>query len=76
MKTLKYVLFLYCASLRFSYGISVDYLSEKFNFEENEKVQLLSASSNLRNQLFSQNGDIRLRMNLLQELDYGLKYPD
>lgn len=56
MKTLKYVLLLYCASLRFSYGISVDYLSEKFNFEENEKVQLLSASSNLRNQLFSQNG--------------------
>lgn len=56
MKTLKYVLFLYFASLRFSYGTSVDYLPEKFNFEENEKVQLLNASSNLRNQLFSQNG--------------------
>lgn len=56
MKTLKYVLFLYFAPLRFSYGTSVDYLPEKFNFEENEKVKLLNASSNLRNQLFSQNG--------------------
>lgn len=72
MKTLKYVMFLYFASLRFTYVNSVDYLREKFNFKENEKVQLLNVSSSLRNQLFSQNGGYKAADNPLTRV--GLRF--